>query len=77
MKKEQQDICDAIKLTRSKMAENEKILQSLHAERVQLKKSMAEDTYNVNNDEACLPLRRQQPTTYDGPIIAIPFIASA
>jgi len=76
MKKEQQHICEAIQLTKVKMAENEKLLYSLHTERKQLKQSLAADEYNLRNDEECLPLRRQQPSTYDGPIIKIPFIAS-
>jgi len=76
MKKEQQDICEAIKLTQVKMSENEKLLYALHTERNQLKRSLAAGEYNLDNDEQCLPLRRQQPHTYDGPIIRIPFITS-
>jgi len=76
MKKEQQDICESIKLTQTKMTENERLLYSLHTERNALKRSLADGQHNLSNDEQCLPLRRQQPHTYDGPIITIPFIAS-
>ena len=76
MKKEQQDICDSIKLTQAKMTENERALQALHAERARLKVELASDQHNLSHNEQCLPLRRQQPHIYDGPVITVPFIAS-
>jgi len=76
MKKEQADICESIKLTQIKMAENEKSLHALHAQRARLKQNLADGDENLNNDEQCLPLRTPQPLDYEGPIIKIPFISA-
>jgi len=74
MKKEQQEICDSIKLTQSKMAENERVLHSLHTERDELKRKLEYAERNLKNDADCLPLRKQVPMTVEGPIITIPFM---
>jgi len=76
MKKEQQGICESIKLTQVKMAENEKVLNELHSQRNHLRQLIQRDEYNLNNDQHCLSLRRQPLHTYEGPIIKIPFITS-
>jgi len=76
MKKEQQQICESIKLTQVKMVENEKLLRSLHADRRRLRQSLADDAFNLGNDVDCLPLRRRDPHAYDGPVVTIPLISS-
>ena len=76
MKKEQQQICDNIRLTQVKMSENEKVLYALHNEHAELKHKLAYAEHNLKNDQDCLPLRRHPPGSYDGPIITVPFISS-
>ena len=76
MKKEQQDICESIKLTQMKMSENERSLQALHSQRAHLVQTLADGQHNLNNDQHCLTLRSIQPVDYDGPIIKIPFITA-
>jgi len=76
MKKEQQEICDNIRLTQVKMSENEKVLYALHSEHAQLKHKLVHAEHNLKNDVDCLPLRREPPASYDGPIITVPFITS-